>query len=160
MEARTSGADAALKDSGAPFTWHLSPQGPRCPLEGWPHLVQVRGRVPVVEGREEVEGGFTGAVRREETVTGEEGRDGATTGEVVAGVAVGEGVSGAGGAAEGAGDAALAAWKQAARIRLFTLCAGPRWRGLHEGVEGGGWKGLAGDLEEGGKGGWGGREQS
>ena len=79
---------------------------------------------------------------------------------MVAGVAVGEGVAGAGGAAEGAGDAALAAWKQAARIRLFTLCAGPRWRGLHEGVEGGGWKGLAGDCEEGGKGGWGGREQS
>ena len=64
-----------------------------------------------MEGREEVKGGFTGAVRREETVTGEEGRDGATTGEVVAGVAVVEGVAGAGGAAEGAG--ALAAWKQA-----------------------------------------------
>ena len=153
MEARTSGADAALKDSGAPFTWHLSPQGPRCPLEGWPHLVQVRGRVPVVEGREEVEGGFTGAVRREETVTGEEGRDGATTGEVVAGVAVGEGVAGA---AEGAGDAALAAWKQAggaeggqgaeaavldawclaARWRFFSLCAGLRWRGCVGGGRG------------------------
>ena len=118
--------------------------------------MQVRGRVPVVDGREEVEGGFTGAVRREETVTGEEGRDGATTGEVVAGVAVGEGVAGAGGAAEGAGDAALAAWKQAkgaeegqgaeaafldawclaARRRFFSLCAGPRWRGC---VGRGGW---------------------
>ena len=100
----------------------------------------------MVEGREEVEGGFTGAVRREETVTGEEGRDGATTGEVVAGVAVGEGVAGAGGAAEGAGDAALAAWKQAggaeggqgaeaavldawclaAHRRFVSLCAVPR----------------------------------
>ena len=65
-----------------------------------------------MEGREELEGGFTGAVRREETVTGEEGRDGATTGEVVAGVAVGEGVAGA----EVAGDAALAVWKQAGGV--------------------------------------------
>ena len=66
---------------------------------------------------------------------------------------VGEGVV-------GARDAALAAWKQAARIRFFSLCAGPRWRGLPEGVEDGGWKGLGGGLEEGGEGGLGGREQS
>ena len=51
--------------------------------------MQVRGRVPVVEGREEVEGRITGVVRREETVTGEEGRDGAST--VVGGVAAGKG---------------------------------------------------------------------
>ena len=35
---------------GADSTWHLSPQGPGCPVVVCPHLVHIRGRVPLVRG--------------------------------------------------------------------------------------------------------------
>ena len=107
----------------------------------------------MVEGREEVEGGIPGAVKREETSPWEDRREGATTGEVVSGetARVGvtgsvtgrvgaEGTGGAGGAGQikDAGAALLDSWYLAARRRFFALCAGPRWRGW-VGRGGGGW---------------------
>ena len=44
------GGEEHLRVSGVPSMAHLTPGGPLCPLVGWPHLVQLRGRV----GREKV----------------------------------------------------------------------------------------------------------
>ena len=49
-----------VSSDGAGF-WHLSPQGPWCPLEGKPHLVQYRGLV--------LDGGITGAVESGDTLS-------------------------------------------------------------------------------------------
>ena len=59
----SAGTPVNLRVSGAcrGSTWHLSPQSPGCPLVGWPHLVQLRGRVPVGrEGRRELAAGREG----------------------------------------------------------------------------------------------------
>ena len=140
--ASSKGEPLDLRDSGAESR-HLCPQGPWCPLLGRPHLVHVRGLVPVGRG-----GDITGTV-------GETAAGVATGGELWEGacVATGAVARGAGGlgvakwgfgagagrdiGAGGAEAALLAAWYLAARRRFFSLCTGPRWRGRFG--RGGGW---------------------